>query len=253
MIITIDGPAGSGKSTIAVRLKEIFENEDLKRERESKNKKDIKKFNFEVLDTGAIFRSFNIYLTEKFKKIDLLPEDIEKKENLKYKEELIELLDNIDLEILDKNGKKIYLLFGEDITKDLRDPNKMKNISKISASKIIREKILEIEKAYAEGKNIIVEGRDTGTVVFPKAEFKFYLDSDIKERALRRYLQEEKESKFNVEKYEKVLEDLKIRDEKDKTREVAPLKIPEGAIIIDNTKDTIDDTALKMIKEILKN
>lgn len=249
MIITIDGPAGSGKSSIAINLEK-----SLKLEYKDKFKE---KYNFEVLDTGAIFRSFTIYLTENFENIALLPEEIDEEKNKELKKELKDLLLKIDFKIEKNkaNDQTKYILFGKDITKDIRDPEKMEYLSKVSANSSVREKILEIERNYALGKNIIVEGRDTGSVVFKNAEYKFYLTADIKERALRRYLQENenKNEKFDLEKYNKTLKELKIRDKKDMTRKIAPLIVPKDAILLDNTNETIDETTLKILKLVFNN
>lgn len=247
MIITIDGPAGSGKSSIAINLEKNLklEYKDTKKE----------KYNFEVLDTGAIFRSFTIFLTENFKNISLLPEEIDEKKNEKFKEELLELLSKIDFKIKKnkENGETRYTLFEKDITEEIRNPEKMEYLSKVSANSLVREKILEIERSYALGKNIIVEGRDTGSVVFKNAEYKFYLTADIKERALRRYLQENENEKFDLEKYNETLNALKLRDKKDMTRKIAPLIIPKDAILLDNTNETIDETTLKILKLVFDN
>ena len=236
MIITIDGPAGSGKTTTAKLLKDEL-NEKYPNE------------NFVVLDTGAIFRSFTIYLKDNFKYIDLLPEEI-----LDYEEErkeLINALDNIDFKIdIDK-----YFLFGKDITKDIRDMKNMKYLSNVSASKDVRLKILEIERKYVEDKNIVVEGRDTGSVVFPNAEFKFYLDADKKERAYRRFLQN---TNLNIpfkkalldEKYIEILESIEKRDKIDSNRKEAPLQIPKESVIIENTELSKEETVLKILEYI---
>ena len=236
MIITIDGPAGSGKTTSAKllteKLNEKYTNKD-----------------FIVLDTGAIFRSFTIYLTKEFKYIDLLPNKIFE-DDLKRRE-LINLLENINFKI---EGDKYYL-GGKDISKDIRDPKNMKYLSQVSASKDIRSKILEIEREYSKDKNIVVEGRDTGSVVFPNAEFKFYLDADKKQRAYRRFLEENgkniyfEEALLN-EEYIETLKAIEKRDKIDTEREEAPLIIPKDAIIIENSKMDKFKTVLKILEYI---
>ncbi len=236
MIITIDGPAGSGKTTTAKLLKDELN-------------KEYKDKNFIVLDTGAIFRSFTIYLKDNFKYIDLLPEEILNHEE--ERKELINVLDNIDFKIdIDK-----YFLFGKDITKDIRDMKNMKYLSNVSASKDVRLKILEIERKYVADKNIVVEGRDTGSVVFPNAEFKFYLDADKKERAYRRFLQNTNlnipfEKAILDKKYIEILESIEKRDKIDSNRKEAPLIIPKEAVIIENTELSKEETVFKILEYI---
>lgn len=236
MIITIDGPSGSGKTTLAKKLTE-FLNENTDK-------------NFEVLDTGAMFRALTLYLNENFKYMDLLPKDIDNGENLNKKLELKKVLEGFKFDILNstKEGKK-YILCGKDITKDIRDMSKLKYISEVSATKILREFLLKLQRDEAKGKNIVVEGRDTGSVVFKDADFKYYLDAPLKVRAIRRYKEEneilENLSYLDVkdnDKYIKVYNSLKKRDEIDSSREVAPLVIPEKAYVINNENLGIDET-----------
>lgn len=246
MIITIDGPAGSGKTTLAKALKDEI------------NKRDSS-LNFEVLDTGAMFRAATLYLTENFKDIELLPYEIEKEEYTKELSDLKEVLSSFKLDILkDAEGNK-YILNSKDVSLDLRDMSKMKYLSEVSSTKEVRQMLLKIQRKYAEGRNIVVEGRDTGSVVFENAEYKFFLTADVKIRALRRYKQENDsdedlklESVLNDEKYLEVLNSIKKRDKKDTERKIAPLKVPVGAYVIDNSNMSVYET-IEYILDIILN
>lgn len=236
MIITIDGPSGSGKTTLAKELT-LYLNENTDKK-------------FEVLDTGAMFRALTLYLNENFKYMDLLPKNIDYEENLNKKIELKKVLEGFKFDILKISDEdKKYILCGKDITKDIRDMSKLKYISEVSATKILREFLLKLQRDEVKGKNIVVEGRDTGSVVFKDADFKYYLDAPLKVRAIRRYKEEneilDNLSYFDVkdnDKYIKVYNSLKKRDKIDSLREVAPLVIPKNAEVINNENLDIDET-----------
>lgn len=218
MIIAIDGPAGSGKSTVAKLV--------------------AKKLGFLYLDTGAMYRAVAYKM---------------KKENLSEKE-LIEKLDSIDLKLLDTDKDIKVILDGEDITGKIRTEEIGKLASRIAKIPEIREKLVQLQRKIAlEAKNAVLEGRDIGTVVFPDAELKIFMTASPEERAKRRYLQ--LKEKGENPSYEDILRSVLERDKADMEREVAPLKPAKDSIVIDTTDKTIEevvDIIVAKAKEILK-
>lgn len=215
-IIAVDGPAGSGKGAVTKKL--------------------AKKIGFTNLDTGAIYRCIALLVLSKRIKI----------ENHK---EIASLLDDLDVQFKIKDDIELVFLNGEDVSEKIRTQEVTKIVSPVSNIKEVREKMTILQRKMAEGKNIIMEGRDIGTCIFPNAEIKIYLDATVEERAKRRY-------KENVEKgmkvtYEEILESVKTRDYSDMTREIAPLKKAEDAIVLDSTNLTIEQVVDKMA-EIIK-
>lgn len=218
MIIAIDGPAGSGKSTVAKLV--------------------AKKLGFFYLDTGAMYRAVAYKM---------------KKENLSEKE-LIEKLGSIDLRLLDTDKGIKVILDGEDITGKIRTEEIGKLASQIAKIPEIREKLVQLQRKIAlEAKNAVLEGRDIGTVVFPDAELKIFMTASPEERAKRRYLQlKEKGENPN---YEDILRSVLERDKADMERKIAPLKPAKDAIVIDTTNKTIEEVVNIIVakaKEILK-
>lgn len=215
-IIAIDGPAGSGKGTITKRV--------------------AKEIGFFRLDTGALYRCVTLEVIRN--KIDI--KDIQK---------MVDIVRNMKVEFgtnQDINELDYVFLNKEDVTKAIRSNEVNKKISVISSIKEVREEMLEIQRNIAKEKDTIMEGRDIGTVVFPNADLKIYLNADIKERARRRY-------KENIEKgidttYEEVLSILKNRDKIDMERKVAPLKKADDAIEIDSTNMTVEDVVDKIVE-----
>ena len=196
-IIAIDGPAGSGKGTIA--------------------KKVASKINAINVDTGAMFRCVALQALRE----NVSLEEVEKIKNI---------LNNIEID-LKPNGK--VFLNGEDVSKAIREEEVSKYSSPISTISDVREKLLHMQRKLGEFNDIVMEGRDIGTVVFPNANVKIYLDASPEERARRRIRQNlEKGIKSN---YEEVLEEIKKRDFRDISRDIAPLKKAEDAIYIDST------------------
>lgn len=196
MIIAIDGPSGAGKSTVARLLS--------------------KEIGFEYIDTGAMYRAlaYKAYI-----------------QNIDINEvEITEMLKTTNITYYDN---KIFL-DGENVENVIREEAISIAASKISALKVVREKMVEIQRKTAENKNAVLEGRDIGTTVFPDAEYKFFITASLEERARRRYEQ----LKINNIKadYAIVFNDMKKRDENDSTRRFSPLKPAEDAILIDTTK-----------------
>lgn len=216
-VIAIDGPAGAGKGTITKLVSE--------------------KLDATNVDTGAMYRCITLYMIRN--NIDI--KDIEKIE---------ELLNNISIEL---TNKKIYMN-GEDVTNLIREKEVNELVSQVSHIQVVRNNMVNLQRKMAEGKNIIMEGRDIGTNVFPDAEVKIYLDATPEERAKRRVKQnEQKGIKIS---YKDILENIKFRDNNDKTSNVAPLKQAEDAIYIDSSNMTINEVVekiVKIIKEKLNN
>lgn len=211
IIIAIDGPAGSGKSTIA----KIIAN----------------KFNLTYLDTGAMYRMITLYMLQN--NIDI-----------KNKNEVIKNLNLIKIEFKDNN----FLLNSQNVNKLIRTKEVNENVSIISAIKEVREKLVSLQREIAINKNSILDGRDIGTKVFPDADLKFFLVADAKERAKRRYKEEiEKGIDANFAEVLKIIED---RDYIDSHRTESPLKKANDAIEIDTTNMTIDEVVNEISKNI---
>lgn len=200
-IIAIDGPSGSGKSTISNELAKILK--------------------IEYLNTGAMYRAVTYFFLEN--KLDENASD----------SQIQSLLNKIKINF---TNNEIYLN-GKNIEKDIRTDQVTKNVSWVSANALVREKLVIMQREIANERSFVLDGRDIGTVVFPKAKYKFYLTASTKERAMRRFLQNE--SDLSVEEIEQAIKD---RDLYDSTREISPLKKAEDAIEIDNSKQSIEQT-----------
>ena len=175
--------------------------------------------------------------------LNMLQEQIDIQEEDKIKE----MLDKINIK-MEHNGK--IFLNGEDVTRRIRENDVNNFVSPVSVLPIVRNKLLEVQRSIAEGKNVIMEGRDIGTVVFPNADVKIYLDATAEERAKRRVLQNQE--KGIESSYEEVLEGIKDRDKRDSTRKIAPLKKAEDAIYVDSTNLSIEQVVEKII-QIIEN
>ena len=208
-VVAIDGPAGAGKGTITKQV--------------------AQKLNLVNVDTGATFRCVAL---------NMLKENI----SIDEEEKIKNLLEKINIEM--KSNGEIFLN-GENVTKKIRENDVNNFVSPVSTIQIVRNKLLEIQRKIAEGKDVIIEGRDIGTTVFPNADVKIYLDATPEERAKRRMLQN-KEKGIETS-YEEVLENIKDRDKRDSTRKVSPLKKAEDAIYIDSSDMTIDEVVNKVI------
>ena len=211
MIIAIDGPAGSGKSTISKLV--------------------AKDLDLIYLDTGAMYR----LVTLKALKIGILDENLE---NL---DKINELLDNLEIDIREDG----FYLDGVDVSEEIRKPIVSENVSKIAAIKEVRIKMVDLQRAFSKAKNVILDGRDIGTVVFPNADLKVFLVADARERANRRY-KELTEKGENVS-LEEIYQNILMRDKIDSTREEAPLKKAEDAVEVDTTSKNIDEVKEKIL------
>lgn len=212
MIVAIDGPAGSGKGTIASILSE--------------------KLNLVNIDTGATYRCLAL-------------ECLNNNLTLDDKEEIINLSKNIDIKFdLDK---KVYLN-NVDVTKEIRSSEVTKFSSPMSAIVEVRKNMVDLQRRLASNNSVVMEGRDITTVVFPNADYKFYLDASLEERARRRY---EQNIKNNINTtFEEVYEDIKTRDYNDTHKEVGSLTRTDEQIYIDSSNLSIQEVANKMIKII---
>ena len=208
-VVAIDGPAGAGKGTITKLVGQ--------------------KLNLVNIDTGATFRCVAL---------NMLKENI----GLDEEEKIEKILEKIKIE-MQPNGE--IFLNGENVTHKIRENDVNNFVSPVSTIKVVRDKLLEIQREIAEGKNVIMEGRDIGTTVFPNADVKIYLDATPEERAKRRVLQN-KEKGIETS-YEEVLENIKDRDYRDSNREIAPLRKAEDAIYIDSSDMTIEEVVNKVI------
>lgn len=215
--ITIDGPAGAGKSTVAKRLAAAL--------------------GLSYLDTGAMYRA----LTLKAIRQDVGLDDEEALVALARKT-------TIDLEN-HASGVKVFL-DTEDVSEEIRTIEVTNKTFYVARAPRVREIMVEWQRAIGKKKGIVIEGRDVGTVVFPNATSKFYLDADVDERARRR-IEELREKGTDVEA-DKLSAEMKERDHKDITRSVGPLKKADDALLIDSTHLTIDQVIEEMLKHIKK-
>ena len=217
MIISIDGPAGSGKSTVAKTLS--------------------KKLNFFHFNSGSLYRAVTAYLLANKFNVNNITEQ-NSKFKLKIKVEFIDGVQQVFVNNVNYSNK-------------LRDNQISVTTPLVSVNKYVRKIVDKCQKKFCKKNNVVVDGRDIGSYVFPKAQFKFYLDCDIKERAKRRYLEEkQKNSKITLKSIETELEK---RDFFDKNKKIAPLVIPNNAIIIDSTKLSIDEVVEKMFNIVKEN
>ena len=214
MIIAIDGPAGSGKSTAAKRLAE--------------------RLGFTYLDSGAMYRAF----TWKAYSTGI---DFSDKEGLR------KLLNKTNIRIdCSANGSEVFV-DGVNVTGEIRQPSITENIHHVSSLEFVRKKMVKLQRDFASGKDIVAEGRDMCTVVFPDADKKVYMDADIRERAKRRHSELETNDKSDINN---VVEDLSQRDHRDSTRQFAPLKRVPDAFYLDTTNLSAEGVVDILIKEI---
>lgn len=224
IVITIDGPAGSGKSTIAKLL--------------------AQKMSFHYLDTGALYRAITL-------------KAVQNKIRLSDKRSITELVPNSAIKFIYtfrltkmKTAKAQILLDGKDVSKKIRDPRLTASVSKISSLPLVRKAMVKLQRKLSAGKNIVCEGRDMGSVVFPRAKIKFYLDASIETRAQRRY----KESLLLFPRkhitYSQILKEISIRDYRDTHRKIAPLVKPHNSFYIDTSDLTVSQVLKTMLKII---
>ena len=212
MIIAIDGPAGSGKSTIAKLIAE-----DL---------------GLVYLDTGAMYRLVTLKALN-----DGILGNLDK---------IIKILDNLNIDIKE-NG---FYLDDIDVGEEIRKPVVSENVSDIAVIREVREKMVDLQRKFSESKNVILDGRDIGTVVFPNADVKIFLVADAKERANRRY--KELVAKGENVRIEEIYENILKRDEIDSTRKESPLKKADNAIEVDTTSKNIEEVKNEILNIVKK-
>ena len=210
MIITIDGPAGSGKSTVADIIAE--------------------QLGFIHFNSGALYRGITAFLYEN--KFDI--------ENMST----FSPIPNFEINVKMIDGNQHVVVNNKDYTPVLRNNEISTLVAFIGGNKNCRNKVDDCQKEFCSNHNVVMEGRDLGSFVFPNAEVKFYLDCSIEERARRRFL-EEQEKHTNVT-FEEIKEQIFERDELDKNREIAPLVVPKDAIIVDSTHLSIEEVVNEM-------
>lgn len=215
MIIAMDGPAGSGKSTVARML--------------------AKRLGFKYLDTGAMYRA----LTWK-----ALQDGVD----LKDANALCQLMDQTIIRFQGRNDDLQIFVDGVNVTEKIRLPSVTNNVHYISNTPSVRQRMVKLQRTFASEGNIIAEGRDMGTVVFPHAEKKFFLDAEIEERARRRY------GEMNLPdsdvSYADVIKDIEIRDKRDTTRKNSPLMKSDDAIYLNTTKMSVEEVVSRICEEL---
>ena len=212
-IITIDGPSSSGKGSISRKL--------------------ASELNWNLLDSGALYRI--VAFSAKLNKIPIKRESLIKNSISKLK---------IRFKLLDTFEQKIFL-DDRDITTEIRTEKCGQNASKIAKYQTVRDELIGLQREFLKKPGLIADGRDMGTVVFPASKLKIYLTADQKERAMRR-CNELKQKGINV-RFAAVLDDLEKRDNQDKERNVAPLKVSPDSVLIDSTNLSIDEVASKIL------
>ena len=213
-IIAIDGPAGSGKGTLAKAI--------------------AKELNLINIDTGATYRCVALKV-------------LQEKISLDDTQRIIDISKKINIEL--KEDGTVYL-DGENVTDKIRSKEVTNIVSPISSIVEVRENLVKIQRKIAQNKDVVMEGRDITTVVFPNAKYKFYLDANIEERAKRRY-KENKEKGINMT-YEEVYKNIEERDYNDMHKKVGALKRTDDQIYIDTTNLTIEEEVEIIKKEINK-
>lgn len=214
-VIAIDGEAGTGKSTLAKSI--------------------AKKYKIVYMDTGAMYRCVTLEMLNN----DISMDDVEKIEKM---------LDDIKIEIRNDDDEDKFFLNGKDVTKKIREQKVNDNVSQVSHIPIVRERMVELQRKLANGKKIVMEGRDIGTNVFPNAQVKIYLTASAHVKAKRRY-EQNKEKGINIP-FEEIYNNVVFRDNNDKNSNVAPLKKAADAFELDTTNYTLDEVENIVVEKI---
>ena len=215
--IALDGPAGSGKSTVA----KIIAN----------------KLNILYLDTGATYRACAL---------KCLLSDVDVKDEAAVGK----IIKNIDVKVEYKNGTQVTLLDGKDVSTDIRKPEVSMLASAVSAHKVVRDKMVELQREVAKSMDCVLDGRDIGSHVLPDAEFKYYITADSRIRAERRY--KELIERGTPVDFDKLHEEIVQRDYNDSHREFAPLKKCDDAKLIDTSHMSVDEVVDTILKDVTK-
>lgn len=217
-VVGIDGPAGSGKGTVT----KIIAN----------------KLGLTNIDTGITYRCVALQV-------------LNKGINLNEKEKIIEIANNINISINNTKDGDIVYLEGKDVTNQIRSKEVTSIVSQVSSINEVRFAMVELQRKLAEGKNVIMEGRDICTYVFPNADVKIYLEASLEERTKRRY-REMQEKGINIT-LEEVKNNIEMRDKNDKAKEIGALKLAPDSIVVDTTNKTIDEVVQEIINIIKSN
>jgi CMP/dCMP kinase len=215
LIVAIDGPSGAGKSTLAKRV--------------------AREFGFMYLDTGALYRALGL---------KVLRQGAELADDART----ARLVETTDIDLTERDGRLEVFLDGEEVSALIRTPEVSQMASKVSALKAVRQGLLEIQRALGRRGSVVAEGRDIGTVVFPEAEVKIFLDASVKERARRR--SEELRAAGRAVGIEETQREMEERDRRDSERELAPLRKAEDALTIDSSSLDAEAVAERVIYEI---
>lgn len=215
VIITVDGPSGAGKGTLCYAL--------------------AQKLGFDFLDSGAIYRITALAATKK-----AIPLDDENA--------LAEIGQNLDVQFIPQDGEVNVILNGENVGDQIRTAEAGQNASKVAAFPKVRQALLQRQRDFASEKGLIADGRDMGTVVFPEAQIKLFLDASAEERAKRRVKQLQSKG-FNAN-FDEILAEIKERDFRDRNRAVAPLVPAADALLLDSTNLSIDEVIQQALEYI---
>jgi cytidylate kinase len=224
LLITIDGPAGAGKTTVSRML--------------------AQKLAYRYLDSGALYRAIALKALES----GLNPESAEEQSAM-FQYRLAELCDFLDLRFEDKNGENRLFSEGRDVTGMIRAPEVTMMASKISAFPVVRRALLAIQRAIGSEKGVVAEGRDMGTVVFPDADLKFFLDASVEARARRRCAEM---TGKNSQSLAQVREQIERRDADDTSRDLSPLVAAPDAVRIDSTRFSAEQVVDRMMKHVFQ-
>ena len=217
MIVAIDGPAASGKSTAAIGV--------------------AKALNITHLDTGSMYRAVTYGL-------------ISNQLSFKDTKSIKDFLESLKIRFSNSKKGTVLILNNNNVTDLIRTNTISENVSEVSAIKIVRDFMVKIQRQMASDTNCILEGRDIGTVVFPNADFKFFMTADEKSRAERRLIELVRSGDRNASELNSVLDDLKVRDYKDSTRNHSPLIKAKDALVIDTTYLTINEVIDKIVNTV---
>ncbi|WP_288234512.1 (d)CMP kinase [uncultured Haemophilus sp.] len=215
VIITVDGPSGAGKGTLCYALAE--------------------KLGFDFLDSGAIYR---------ITALDALKKQV----NLENEDAVAEVGRNLNVQFVPDNGEVNVILDGENVGDQIRTAEAGQNASKVAAFPKVREALLQRQRDFACEKGLVADGRDMGTIVFPEAQIKLFLDASAEERAKRRVKQLQLKG-FNAN-FEQILGEIKERDYRDRNRAVAPLVPAKDALVLDSTHLSIDEVIRQALEYI---
>jgi cytidylate kinase len=215
LIVAIDGPSGAGKSTLAKRL--------------------ARELGFTYLDTGALYRALALKLLRQELDLDNQPK-------------LAALVDSTEIDLIDSSGNLKVLLDGVEVSDLIRTPEVSQMASKVSAFPVVRKRMLDLQRALGQKGSVVVEGRDIGTVIFPNAEVKIYLDASVNERARRRYEELLKAGRDVL--FEDTVREIEERDKRDSERDLAPLRKADDAFAIDSSALSADAVAEQVMRTI---